>query len=82
MKRKREGLTVRVNKEGLTAQGLTEYHPIMKWLIDPVLRSKLEAIVKSVKGHNQVRNAYLGVGKNPLPLDVVDEMLEVTSAVK
>ena len=53
-------------------------HPIMKWLTDRGRREKLEAIVKSVKAHNQSHNLYLGAGKYSLPLDVIGEMLECT----
>jgi len=77
--KKRRGLTGS-NKKGLTEEerGLTEYHPVMKYLIPGKDREKMEAIVESLKRHNQLENVYLGAGRYSLPFDIVGELLEVT----
>ena len=68
--------------EGSQVDG-SQLHPVMKYLIDPVLRPKMEAIVQSLKGHNQLKRVYLGYPNlGGIPLDIVGEMLEVTSAIK
>lgn len=61
---------------------VTSEHPVMKYLIDPDQRKKMEAIVQSLKDHNQLPNVSLGCGKHSLPLDVVGELLEITDAIK
>jgi len=63
---------------GVTSESVTE-HPVMKYLIDPVLRPKMESIVTELKKHNQLKNVYLGYPNlGGIPLDIVGEMLEVT----
>ena len=62
-------------KVWFTAEGS---HPVLKWLIDPEKRKKMELIVESLKKHNQLHNVSLGCGKHSLPLDIVGEMLECT----
>lgn len=57
---------------------ITPEHPVMKYLIDPDKRKKMEAICESLKKHNQLGNVYLGMGRNSLPLDIVGEMSECT----
>ena len=57
---------------------IDQYHPVMKYLTDPVLRPKMEAIVESLKRHGQLSNVFLGAGRHSVPLDIVGEMLEVT----
>lgn len=54
-------------------------HPVMKYLIEPELRKKMESIVSELKKHNQLENTWFGCGEHPKPLDIVGEMLEVTS---
>lgn len=76
MERKRKGLTLGVNKEGLTDEGLT--HPVMKYLIPGEDRKKTEAIAQKLTDHKQLENVYLGCGRNSLPMDVVGDLLEVT----
>ena len=78
------GLTEeRSNKTaGLTAlseAGLTEYHPILNWLIDPVKRDKLERVCQSLKHRNLQSKVSLGIGVNSLPMDVVGGLLEATT---
>ena len=75
MKRRREGITGGITKEGITSLGIT--HPVMKWLIGEK-RDKLEKIVQGLKRHNVLRNSYLGAGVHSLPMEIVAEMLEVT----
>ena len=59
-------------------EGLTEYHPVLKYLIPGEDRVKMEKIVASLKGHNQLENVYLGCGRYSIDLEIVSEMLEVT----
>ena len=73
----KKGLTKGLKEEGLTV-GLTEYHPVMKYLVPGPDREKMKRIVASLKRHNQLGNVYLGCGVYSLPLDIVGEMLEVT----
>ena len=68
--------------EGLTGSGLTEYHPVIKWLIPGEKRNKLERICQKVKEFRQLPNVYLGCGRHSLPLDIVADLLEATSATK
>lgn len=64
--------------EGVTPD-VTAEHPVMKYLIDPDKRKKMEAIVQSLKEHHQLKNVYLGYPNlGGIPLDIVGEMLEVT----
>lgn len=53
-------------------------HPIMKYLIPGKDRVKMEKIVQSLENHKQLGNVWFGCGDNPLSMDVVGEMLEVT----
>lgn len=57
---------------------VTQYHPIMSWLIPGEKRDKLEKICQSVGDHKQLPNVYLGASRHSLPLDIVGELLEVT----
>jgi len=65
----------RVLHKGGTIEGIT--HPVLKYLIPGKDREKMEAIVESVKRHNQLENVYLGM-KYSIPLDLVGELLEAT----
>ncbi len=55
---------------------LTLEHPVMKYLIPGEKREKMEAVVKSLKNHNQLGNVYLGCGRDSLCLDFVGELLD------
>lgn len=72
------------SREGITRQGITDpknvipEHPVMKYLIDPGKRKKMEAIVLELGKHKQLHNVYLGCRESSLPLDIVGEMLECT----
>ena len=79
MEKKRKGLTMGLTKEGLTSQGLTQYHPILDDLIDPIRRKKLEAISSALKRRNLGNRVYYGFSKNGLPMDVVGDLLDATS---
>ena len=78
MQKKRKGLTRGVNKEGLTEQGLTQYHPILEHLVDPIKRDKLERICHSLRQHNQLGEVYFGC-RQPLSFDIVEGLLQATS---
>ena len=78
-----EGLTRGVNNEGITEQGvtlegITEYHPILEYLIDPIKRDKLERICHSLRQHNQLGEVYFGC-RQPLSFDIVEGLLQATS---
>ena len=81
MRKRREGSQKGIvhrqgsQKEGM---GITAYHPVLDWLVDPVKRRKLEAITQSVDRHKQTGPVYLGAGVHSLPLDSVAEMLDAT----
>ena len=67
---------VRKHRQGIT-KGITQYHPILLALIDPVKRKKLEAITQSLKAHHVSELVSYGLRK-PIPFDVVGELLEAT----
>ena len=66
------------NKEGITEQGVTEYHPILEYLIDPIKRDKLERICHFLRQHNQLGEVYFGC-RQPLSFDIVEGLLQATS---
>lgn len=59
-------------------EDVTPEHPVMKYLIPGSNRKKMEAVVLSLKRHNQLSEVYLGAGANSLSLDFVGELLEAT----
>ena len=83
MQKKRKGLTRGVNiggvnKEGLTEQGITQYHPVLEYLVDPIKRDKLERICHSLRQHNQLGEVYFGC-RQPLSFDIVEGLLQATT---
>jgi len=66
-----------VTSEGVTQQGVT-YPAILRALVDPIKRQKLEKIYQSLKEFKQAENVYYGCGKDSVPFDVVGDLLEVT----
>ena len=66
--------TPSVTLKSITGEAL---HPIMEALIDPVKRKKLEAITQSLKAHHVSELVSYGC-RNPIPFDVVGELLEAT----
>ena len=72
------GITEGVNKEGLTEQGITQYHPILEYLVDPIKRDKLERICHSLRQHNVLQEVYFGC-RQPLSFDIVEGLLQATS---
>ena len=76
------GITERDNGEGLTRgvnkEGLTQYHPILEYLVDPIKRDKLERICHSLRQHNQLGEVYFGC-RQPLSFDIVEGLLGATS---
>ncbi len=78
--RKRRGVNIQgLTKEALTEQGLTEYHPILYALVDPVKRKKLQDICGALSHRNLQSNLFYGCGIRSLPFDVVEQLLEATS---
>lgn len=55
-----------------------EVHPIMKYLIEPDKRVKMEAIVDSLGHRKLTPHLFFGIGQNGLRMDTVAELLEVT----
>ena len=74
MKKRREGVT----KQGVTLEGVTEYHPILEYLIDPIKWDKLERICHSLRQHNVLQEVYFGC-RQPLSFDIVEGLLQATS---
>ena len=76
------GITERDNGEGLTRgvnkEGLTQYHPILEYLVDPIKRDKQERICHSLRQHNQLGEVYFGC-RQPLSFDIVEGLLQATS---
>jgi len=58
--------------------GVPQYPAILRALVDPDKRPKLEKIYQSLKEFKQEKNVYYGCGKDSVPFDVVGELLEVT----
>ena len=69
----KEGIT----EQGVTLEGITEYHPILEYLIDPIKRDKLERICHSLRQHNQLGEVYFGC-RQPLSFDIVEGLLQAT----
>ena len=78
---KQKGVTllsdVTPNPESVT-QDVTQYPAILRALVDPEKRVKLEKIYQSLSNFKQAENVYYGCGKNSVPFDVVGDLLEVT----
>ena len=62
--------------KGLNKQGLTQYHPILEYLVEK--RDKLERICHSLRQHNVLREVYFGC-RQPLSFDIVEGLLQATS---
>jgi len=75
---KHRGITKGITLEGITDKGITQYHPILDDLIDPIRRKKLEAISSALKRRNLGSKVYYGLGPNGLPMDVVGDLLDAT----
>ena len=58
--------------------GVTAYHPVMEWLIDPVKRGKLGKICEALGRCNLQDRVYLGCGRYSLSLDIAEYLLEAT----
>ena len=78
MRKKRQGVTLGVTNEGVTDMGVTEYPAILRALVDPIKRVKLEKIYQSLSNFKQAGNVYYGCGKDSVPFDVVGDLLEAT----
>ena len=82
---RKKGITERDNEMvGITdigiTQGITQYHPILDDLVDPIRRKKLEAVCLALKRRNLQGKVFYGVGKNGLPMNVVGDLLDATEA--
>ena len=57
---------------------VTQYPAILRALVDPEKRAKLEKIYQSLKNFNQAENVYYGCGRGSVSFDIVGELLEAT----
>lgn len=79
---------VRKLRSGITDKGITKpatrgdnvipYHPVLEHLIPGKKREKMEAIVLSLKKHRVLEHVTYGMGKYPVPMTEVGELLEAT----
>ena len=83
---KHRGITLGITeKEDFTAkgitleEGITEYHPIMYALLDPVKREKLQRICDSLRRRNLLSKVYYGM-RSPLDFGTVSDLLEATAS--
>ena len=76
--RKKRGVTSGVTNEGVTGLGVTEYPAVLRALVGPVKRAKLEKIYQSLRDFKQAENVYYGCGRNSVPFDMVGDLLEAT----
>jgi len=67
-----------VTKEGVTSEGVTSYHPICRWLVDPIMRPKLERICESLSKFNVLDKVFVGCGRHIASCYEVSEWLEAT----
>ena len=75
--RKKRGVTSGVTNEGVTGLGVT-YPAILRALVDPDKRAKLEKVYQSLSDFKQAENVYYGCGRNSVPFDMVGDLLEAT----
>lgn len=65
-----------VNPKSILNEGITQYPAIIRALVDPIKRQKLEKITQSLKDFNQEKNVRYGV--NGPTFDIVGDLLEAT----
>ena len=70
MRRRREGLTE-------FTEGSQDYHPILRALMDPIKREKLERICESLGKRKLLTHVYYGM-RLPVDFETVSELLEAT----
>ena len=58
---------------------VTQYHPILYALTDPIKRKKLESICESLGRHDVLDRVYYGCGAYSLSMDVVSDLLDTTA---
>ena len=71
-----EGITEGGITEGITGQSVTAYPAIIRALIDPINRKKLEKIHQSLKEHKVLRDVRYGTSGPTFEL--IGDMLEAT----
>ena len=74
MRRRRE---VHTKGSQLTEEGITEYHPVLAMLVDPVKREKLERICEALGKRNLQSKVFLGL-RHPVSFDIIEDLLEAT----
>jgi len=65
--------------ERARVSGLGIPESVVKCLIHPERRAGMIAVVERLKAKNLLHEVSLGVGENSMPLDVVNELLEITA---
>ena len=78
VKRYRERQKSVTEAVGNVTPDVTQYHPILEYLINPIKRDKLERICHSLRQHNQLGEVYFGC-RQPLSFDIVEGLLQATS---
>ena len=63
--------------DGVTLN-VTQYPAILRALVDPGKRRKLEKIPQSLSNFKQEKNVYYGYPDKGVPFDMVGELLEAT----
>jgi len=75
--RMRQARAVQPKTEDVQPKELPLGQPaFMKYLIDKKYRAKMEAIIQSLKNHNQLSNVRLGCGAQSVPLEIIAELLD------
>jgi len=57
---------------------VTQYHPILDYLTDPIKRDKLEKICESLGRRKLSNNVYFGCNRYSISFDIVEELLQAT----
>lgn len=57
---------------------VTQYHPILYALSDPIKRKKLQDICKALDHRNLQPRLYYGCGDYSISFDIIEDLLEAT----
>ena len=78
MKRRREGSQAEGSLTKVHTNIVTQYHPVLEAIIDPVKRKKLEAVCLALRRRNLGSKVYYGYGAYSVSFDMVEELLDAT----
>ena len=68
-----------VTSDSVTDPSVTQYHPILEDLVDPVRRAKLQAICDALNRRKDLASkVFYGINENSLPMVVVGDLLDAT----